>query len=93
MKDDIIGEDTMREYLRYFASHLIIISDNIKNKKIKEDDFSILAQYFGEMGESLHQVIEIINKDGDLYKGLEGEDPTKIIRDFKIDRIMNERNR
>lgn len=65
----------------------------MKNNKIKDEDFSMLRQYFDEMSENLQQIILILNKDGELYKGLEGEDPIKIIRDFKIDRIMNERDR
>ena len=53
----------------------------------------ILRQYIEEMSENLEQIITILDKNGELYKGLEGEDPIKIIRDFKIGRIMDERDR
>jgi len=83
----------MHEYLDYFASHLIIISDYMKKNNVKDEDFTMLRQYFDEMSENLQQIILILNKDGELYKGLEGESPIKIIRDFKISRIMNEGDR
>ena len=86
-------QDKMPEYLEYFTSHLIIILEHIKNNKIKDEDFGMLRQYIDEMGENLEQVISILNKNGELYEGLEGEDPIKIIRDFKIGRIMDERDR
>lgn len=65
----------------------------MKKNKIKDEDFSMLRQYFDEMSENLQQIILILNKDGELYKGLEGESPIKIIRDFKIGRIMDEGDR
>ena len=86
-------QDTIPRYLEYFVSHLIIISDHLKKNKINDEDFSMLRQYLEEMEENLEQIITILDKKGDLYKGLEGEDPIKIIRDFKIGRIMDERDR
>ena len=86
-------QDAMHKYLEYFTSHLIIILEHLKKNKMKDEDFTILRQYFEEMGENLEQVITILDKKGDLYRGLEGEDPIKIIRDFKIGRIMNERDK
>ena len=86
-------QDTMHRYLEYFISHLIITSEHIKKNKIKDEDFHILKQYFDEMGENFTQVVNILDENGELYKGLEGEDPIKIIRDFKIGRIINEGNR
>ena len=86
-------QESMHEYLDYFVSHLIIISDYMKKNKNKDEDITILRQYFDEMSENLQQIILILNKDGELYKGLEGESPIKIIRDFKIGRIMNEGDR
>lgn len=65
----------------------------MKKNKIKDEDFGMVRQYFDEMSEHLEQIITILDKNGDLYKGLEGEDPIKIIRDFKIGRIMDERDR
>lgn len=86
-------QDEMPRYLEYFTSHLIIILEHIKKNKIKDEDFGMLRQYIEEMSENLEQIITILDKKGDLYKGLEGEDPIKIIRDFKIGRIMDERDR
>lgn len=86
-------QDAMHKYLEYLASHLIIVSDHIKKNKIKDEDFHILKQYFDEMGENFAQVVNILDDNGELYKGIEGEDPIKIIRDFKIGRIMDERDR
>lgn len=85
-------QNTMREYLKYFASHLIIISDYLKDNEIKDGDVKIMTQHFDEMSENLQQIITILDKY-DIYNGLEGEDPVKIIRDFKISKIMNEGNR
>lgn len=89
----MISQDTITEYLQYFASHMIILSEHIKKNKIKDKESKILKQYLDEMSENLQQIIILLDKEGDIYHGLEGEDPIKIIRDFKIDRIMNERNR
>lgn len=86
-------QNDLHEYTKYFASHLIIISDFLKNNDLSNHDINILNQYFEEMNENLHQVVSVLDKDNLLYKGLENEDPIKIIRDFKIDRVMNGRDR
>jgi len=50
----------INEYLDYLTSHIIIISDYIKNNNINKKN--IINQHLDEMGESLISVLNIINK-------------------------------
>jgi len=80
----------INEYLDYLASHIIIISDYIKNNNI--DNKNIIQQHLDEMGESIKSVLEIVDKNGNLYEGIDNS-TIKIIRDFKIGKIMDGRNK
>jgi len=83
-------EEEISEYLDYLASHIIIISDHVKKNNIEGK--SIILQYIDEMSESLRSILEIVNKDDSLYKGVDNS-TIKIIRDFKIGKIMDGRNK
>lgn len=85
-----ISEEEISEYLDYLASHIIIISDYVKKNNIEEK--GIILQYLDEMVESLKSILEIVNKDDSLYKDIDNS-IIKIIRDFKIGKIMDDRNR
>jgi|SaaInlV_165m_DNA_1040744.scaffolds.fasta_scaffold00793_17 hypothetical protein len=84
----------INEYLDYLTSHIIIISDYIKNNNINKKN--IINQHLDEMGESLISVLNIINNNGhssnDIYEGIDNS-TIKIIRDFKISKIMDEINK
>jgi hypothetical protein len=80
----------INEYLDYLASHIIIISDYIKNNNI--DNKNIIQQHLDEIGESIKSVLEIVDKNGNLYEGIDNS-TIKIIRDFKIGKIMDGRNK
>ena len=80
----------INEYLDYLASHIIIISDYIKNNNI--DNKNIIQQHLDEMGESIKSVLEVVDKNGNLYEGIDNS-TIKIIRDFKIGKIMDGRNK
>jgi 5-bromo-4-chloroindolyl phosphate hydrolysis protein len=87
------SQNYLYEYTKWFASHMIIVYNYLNSNNLSKDDINILNQHFEEMNENLKQVISILDKDNQLYKGLENEDPNKIIRDFKIELITNGRNR
>ena len=84
----------INEYLDYLTSHIIIISDYIKNNNINKKN--IINQHLDAMGESLISVLNIINNNGhssnDIYEGIDNS-TIKIIRDFKISKIMDEINK
>lgn len=80
----------INEYLDYLASHIIIISDYIKNNNI--DNKNIIQQHLDEIDESIKSVLEIVDKNGNLYEGIDNS-TIKIIRDFKIGKIMDGRNK
>jgi predicted restriction endonuclease len=84
-------EEEISDYLDYIASHMIIISDYINKNNI--DRKNIIIQHIEEMSESLRSIIEIVNKDDSLYKEIDNStnnSTNKIIRDFKIRKIMDE---
>jgi uncharacterized membrane protein len=83
-------EKEINEYLDYLASHMIIISDYIKNSDV--DNKSIISQYLDEIGESVKSILSIVNKEGEVYKNIDNS-TIKIIRDFKIGKIMDGRNK
>ena len=83
-------ESEINEYLDYLASHLIIISDHIKKNKVNSKN--IIQQHLDEMAESLKSILSIIDEEGKLYEGIDNS-TIKIIRDFKIGKIMDGRNK
>jgi len=84
------SEEEISEYLDYVASHIIILSDFIKNNDVENK--KIIQQHLDEMAESIKSVLFIIDKEGNLYKGIDNS-TIKIIRDFKIRKIMDGRNK
>lgn len=75
------------DYLEYFATICLVLSDNIKHEEIK--DFNFIKQHLDEMSESMNNIVTIINKDSKIFKGIK-QDKDQILRDFKISKIINE---
>ena len=91
-------QDLVKDHFEYLATHFIILSSYIKDTILEKDQLKLIEQYLDEMSENLKQIVSIINKDEvgnklNAYTKFLGESNTKIIRDFKIDKVMNERNR
>ena len=81
-------ESKVSEYLEYFASICIVLSDDIKKHKV--EDFNLIKQNLDEMSNSLQNVINIVDKDEKLFSGVGGIKET--IRDFKINKIIDQKN-
>lgn len=84
------NEEELSEYLDYVASHIITLSDFIKNNNVENK--KIIQQHLDEMAESIKSVLFIVDKEGNLNKGIDNS-TIKIIRDFKIRKIMDGRNK
>lgn len=85
------SDKTLTAYLDYLASHMIILSDHINKNGVDDDNKNLITQYLEEIGEGLGNLLPLIKDDyQELYKGLHQNDTTKIIRDFKIRKIVDE---
>jgi len=84
------SEEEISEYLDCVASHIITLSDFVKNNNVENK--KIIQQHLDEITESIKSVLFIVDKEGNLYKGIDNS-TIKIIRDFKIRKIMDGRNK
>lgn len=81
-------EEKIANYLEYFAIRLIQLGEFYKENKI--EDNTIIIQHLDEMAEGLRSVIDILGSD--KTRDYFNQDGQQTLRDFKIRKIMDERD-